>query len=75
MNDLKLTVKNVNSYQAVKLLGGIYECIDTFDDMCGAPISVVFNFDDEEEAMRIPPAPESTPFSRYIQSATPEGRT
>lgn len=75
MNELKLTVKNVNSSQAVKLLGKVYECIDTFDDMCGGPITVTFNFDDKKEPIVIPAAPESTQFSRYMSSTTPEGRT
>lgn len=73
MKKLTIEVSGANGDQSVSILNAIYDAIDSYSQTCAKPIEVTYHY--EEEAVRIPPAPESTPFSRYISNTTPEGRT
>lgn len=73
MKKLTIEITGANGDQSVSILNAIYDVIDSCDKTCATPIEVTYHY--EEEATPIPPAPESTPFSRYISNTTPEGRT
>lgn len=72
MKKLTIEVTGANGDQSVSILNAIYDVINPYN-ACPKPIEVTYHY--EEEALQIPPAPESTPFSRYISNTTPEGRT
>ena len=73
MKKLTIEVNGANGDQSVSILNAIYDVINPYNKTCATPIEVTYHY--EEETIRIPPAPESTPFSRYISNTTPEGRT
>lgn len=73
MNKLTIEVTGANSGQSVSILNAIYGVLDSYHEDETKSINVKYRY--EEEAIPIPPAPESTPFSRYISNTTPEGRT
>lgn len=73
MKKLMIEVTGANGEQSVSILTAIYEIVRSCDKTCAKPIEVTYRY--EKEAIPIPPAPESTPFSRYISNTTSEGRT
>lgn len=74
MTELKIRIANVNSSQATHILSDINNCVNNLNKACAIPIDFTFQFESNDQ-IDIPTAPESTPFTRYISSTTPEGRT
>lgn len=73
MKKLTIEVTGANGDQSVSILNAIYDTLDSYPVDQTKSINVRYLY--EEEAIPIPPEPESTPFSRYIANTTPEGRT
>lgn len=72
MKVLKLEIKGANSSEAAILLNAL----DVAKDTCANADSIDISYSYKEDAESMPiQATESTPFSRYLQSTTPEGRT
>lgn len=73
MKKLTIEVTGANGVNAMTILNAAQDAAESCSKSCMQPIELTYRY--EEEAIRIPPAPESTPFSRYISNTTPEGRT
>lgn len=73
MKKLTIEVTGINGTHAMTILNAVQDAIDSCSGSSPQKIESTYRY--EEEAIPIPPAPESTPFSRYISNTTPEGRT
>lgn len=71
MKVLKIEIKGANGTEAVKLLNALEDERTSFHSSDAIDISYAWKEDDPEPIS----VTESTPFSRYLQSTTPEGRT
>lgn len=73
MKKLTIEVTGANGTHAMTILNAVQDAIDSCSGSSPRQIGLIYRY--EEEEIQIPPAPESTPFSRYISNTTPEGRT
>lgn len=72
MKKLTIEITGANGTNAMTILNAVQDAIDSCAVCCQQPIESVYRY--EDEPVPIPPGPESTTFSRYISSTTPEGR-
>lgn len=73
MKVLRIEVKGANSSEATILLNALNEAQDRCANVSSIDIS--YRYEEDDPVPEQIPATESTPFSRYLQSTTPEGRT
>lgn len=73
MKKFMIEIVGVDDDQSVSILNAVYDTIASCKGSCIKPMEITYHY--EEELAPIPPAPESTAFSRYISNTTPEGRT
>lgn len=73
MKVLKIEIKGVNGVAAMTLLNAISEAKDRCANFNSIDIS--YRYEEDNPVPEQIPATESTPFSRYLQSTTPEGRS
>lgn len=73
MKKLTIEVTGANGTSAMTILNAVQDAIDSCSGCSPQPIESIYRY--EDEPVPILPAPESTPFSRYISNTTPEGRT
>lgn len=73
MKTLKIEIKGANSAEATIILNALDAAIDTCANATSIDISYSYKEDDSQTVTLR--ETESTPFSRYLQSTTPEGET
>ena len=73
MKVLKIEIKGTNSAEAAIILNALDVAKDTCANCDSIDISYSYKEDDSQTVTLR--ETESTPFTRYLQSTTPEGRT
>lgn len=73
MKVLKIEIKGVNSAEAAIILNALDDAKETCANALSIDISYSYKEDDSNTVTLR--ETESTPFSRYLQSTTPEGRS
>lgn len=73
MKILKIEIKGANSSEAASILNALDAAIDTCANVDSIDISYSYKENDSQTVTLR--ETESTPFSRYLQSTTPEGRS
>lgn len=73
MKVLRIEIKGANSSEAAIILNAL----DAAKDTCanGDSIDISYSYKEEDTETISVQVTESTPFSRYLQSTTPEGST
>lgn len=73
MKKLTIEVSEVGGVDAMTILNAAQDAAELCSKSCERPIKLTYRY--EEETTPVSPILESTPFSRYISTTTPEGRT
>lgn len=73
MKVLKIEIKGVEDLQAQAFLNAISDVKK--NSLCANNIDISYSYKEDDSNTVTLRETESTPFSRYLQSTTPEGRT